>query len=485
MQLKNSLPKTLSQRLRLSIIVVALVLVYVPSRLCVLQYVKPAGTDTELYARFAYIHRLAAERRVPFHDLYRETGLADFNKHYGVPPPFVAEPLTVVEYPPFAIAVVTIPALVVRHGRPISTMGLPEFTARYQKVYRWFCAFIEMITVAIVSLLLFNLYRNERAIITALRMCILCCAGLCMPRILYDRLDIIMGALIILSLAALIKRLRLLSFFLFALAANFKLIPLFLLPIVVLGSLEASDFQQPAMRERLLRMLRVSAVRGLIVCGMTGGVFSLFLLTEGRGVLDFLVYHLNRGIHIESMWGTVALLAARLSGTPFHIVHNYGAFNISTAATVFLSHLSSAMLAIVLLALTSLFIIRCGGKRGRPAYGEPFLFGPQSVIEASLLFLCCIFSFSKVFSPQFLLALVPLVALMPFYGRGVFVFLCIFIGTCMLSTIIYPRLYRTVIFGPATFGCFLLTARTLLLLGMTGFLFVRQFRRRSVGQDRS
>jgi hypothetical protein len=484
MQLKGSILSVSSQRLRLYVVAAAIALVYVPSRLFVLQQVIPAGNDTELYARFAYVHRLAAERHVPFHDAYRQMGLAAFDKHYGVPPSFTSAPLTVVGYPPLAVAVITVPGLIVRQGRPISRMSLPEFTVRYQKVYRWFCASVEMIAAVIVSLLLFGLYRNERPVATAFRMCVLCCAGLCMPRILYDRLDIIMGALTILSLAALVQRLRLPSFFFFALAANFKLIPLVLMPILVLGSFEAWEFQQPTMPERLYTLLGKSAVRGLILCGMTAGVFLLFFLTEGRGVFDFFTDQLDRGIHIESTWGTVALGAARIAGTPFQVVHEHGGFNVSSTAANFLSQLSPVVLAVAVLALTFLFIIRCIRRPGRREDGALSLLDPPSAIEASLLFLCVVFSFSKVFSPQFLLALVPLVALLPFSGKGAFVFVCIFIGTCLLSTIIYPRLYRTVIFGPAEFGCFLLAARTLLLLGMTGILLFRLFGTRSSDQNR-
>jgi hypothetical protein len=464
--------------------VTAIAVVFIPSRLFLLQYGRPAGTDTELFARFAYVRRLAAERRAPFHDVYRRMGLATFNKHDGVPPPFVSAPLTVVEYPPLAVAVVTIPSLAVLQGGPVSRMSLPEFTARYVKAYRWFCAAVEMIAVAVASLLLFILYRNENAVATALRMCILCCAGLCMPRILYDRLDLIMGALVILSLAALRRRLRLLSFFILALAANFKLIPLVLLPILVFGSFKASDFQQPSVRERLFTLLRLFTARSLILCGMTVGIFLVFYLIEGKGVFDFFKYHGERGVHIESTWGTVALLTARLFGAPFKVVYDHGAFNADTPIAHFLLQWSSPSLAAVVAAVTLLLAIRCGRKLARPAGGETFLLEPQSAVEASLLFLCVVFSFSKVFSPQFLLALVPLVALLPFTGRGAFVYLCVFIGTCCLSTLIYPYFYtRAILSGPVAFGCFLLAARTLLLLGMTGILLVRVFTRGS-GSDR-
>ncbi|MGA2508338.1 MAG: hypothetical protein ABSF80_12785 [Chitinispirillaceae bacterium] len=461
------------KRVNFFVVAAAITFVYVPSRLCLMHYGKiTADMDTDLYARYAYIHRLARERHVPFHDLYRTMGLADIV--VSGPNTFDSLTLTIVAYPPFAVAMMTVPALIVQRGPPISRINLSAFTARYKKVYHWLSAASEMLTVVIVSLLVLVVYKNERAVLSAFRMCIVCMAGMCMQQILYDRLDVILGALLMLSVVLLIRKsmiLRLLSFFIFALAVNFKLIPVFLLPVWILGSFQASDFEMPTWRARVLHMVRMCLSGGFLLCGMTAGVTLFFYLIEGKGVFDFLAFHLVRGIHIESTWGAFSLLAARLFCTPFQMTLTYGAYHVVTPATTVLSSLSMATLAACLIAVTVLFVVRFVVGLRQPSYSP---LGPQAVIEASLLYLCVVFSFSKVFSPQYLLVLVPLVALLPYTGRGVFVFSCVFIGVCCLSTIIYPYCYtKAIIRGPTWFGLYLLTARMLLLLGMTGFLFVR------------
>jgi hypothetical protein len=301
-------------------------------------------------------------------------------------------------------------------------------------------------------------------------MCFLCLAGLCMPRILYDRLDIILSTLLLLSLALLIQRSTLASFLLFALAVNFKLVPVFLLPVWILGSFRASDFDQPSFRARVVRMVLMSAARGILLVGLTAGVALLFYVFEGKGVFDFLEFHYNRGVHIESLWGAFSLLAARLSGAPFHMALTYGAYNVTTPATPVLSALSSATLAGLLIAVTVVLAVRFTARLERSAHS----LSPQEIIEATLLYLCVVFSFSKIFSPQYLFALVPLVALLPRARGGAFVVSCVFVGVCCLSTLIYPYFYtKAIIHGPTWFGLYLLTARMLLLVGMTGFLFAR------------
>jgi hypothetical protein len=130
MDAKDIAAGTNAKRLKIVIAVALLLLVYVPSRFCVLKYSKPSDGDTELYARYAYIHRLASERQLSFHGLYRAMGIDYFNQGGG-PRKFDSLTLTVVAYPPFAVAVMALPALLVRGART----DLPAFTSRYM-VYK-------------------------------------------------------------------------------------------------------------------------------------------------------------------------------------------------------------------------------------------------------------------------------------------------------------------------------------------------------------
>ena len=339
------------ERLKLFAVSALIIVLFFPSRLLLLYNAKPAGTDTELYARYAYIHRLAAECHLSFYDCYRTMGLADISG--PGPKTFDSLAMTVVAYPPFAVAMMSVPGFFIQGGgAPVSRMSMPEFTVRYKKAYPWLCAAAELIMVMIVSFLVLRLYKDERLVITVLRMGLLCLAGMCMPRILYNRLDVLLSALLMVSLAAMIRKkpFLLFSFFVFALAVNFKLIPLFLLPVWLLGSLR----QQPDRH-----LLKAIIPKGFQLCGIVAGTTFFFFLLEGKGVFDFVAFHLDRGIHIESTWGVLSLFAAKVAGTPFRMALSSGAYNVYTQAAGLLSVLSSATLFIAMLAVTAVFTVRC------------------------------------------------------------------------------------------------------------------------------
>jgi hypothetical protein len=400
-----------AKRQKIVLLAVMLVFLYVPSRLFVVHFVKPAGSDTELYARYTYIHRLASERHLPFHELYRDMGLAALSAKG--PKAFDSLALTVIAYPPLAVASMTLPAFFLRGD----FADVRAFTGKYAKAFRWFCAAAEAAAVAVVCLLLFFLYGNDKVITLIFRMSILCLAGMLLPRILYDRLDVILSALLVLSLALLVRKMTLLSFFVFALAVNFKLIPIFLFPVWVLGSFRASDSDGPSLRARAVRVVLTAVKRGAMLCLLIAGVALFFYAVEGKGVFDFLKFHLERGVHIESVWGTLALVAARLSGAPFHVALAYGGYHASAPGVTAFAALSLPVMTGLLTIATVMIAAGIIVRRKEPAC----LPDPGAVVEASLLFLCIVFTFSTIFSPQYLLTLIPLVALLPYTGRGAFI----------------------------------------------------------------
>lgn len=459
-------------RVRVIVIIAAVFILYIPPRLYLLLCFHPVGSDVELYARYAYVHRLAKEKGEPFHDLYRSMGFAEIRRN-GVKW-FDSTLLTTVCYPSLAIGFANIPAMFIKAGSSASPMSLEDFTVRYQMKYRWLCALFELIGAVMVSMLIFGLYKNDDLITTMFRMGILCLAGCCLPFALYDRLDIILSALLAISLVVLLKKKPLLSFVIFSFAVAYKIIPVFLLPVWVLGSFNGSNFQQVSFRDRVTNLFRQGILRGILLCGMIAGIFAVFYWIEGRGSLDFIGFHSNRGVHIESMWGTLSLLAARMSGAPFHIVNSYGALDVVMPSMRAVQALSMPVLLLLLTGLTSILVLRCIKKLGQPLDKDSALLNPQSVIEAALLFFCVVFSCSRIFSPQYLLVLVPLVSLLSLAGRGEFTAACAFVLCCCFSTLIYPYFFEyAIVVGPTWFGLYLLTTRTLLLLGITGFYFAR------------
>lgn len=211
----------------------------------------------------------------------------------------------------------------------------------------------------------------------------ICWAGLALCNsVLYTRFDLAPGALMALSVA-----LACLGQFTWAgaalgAAAALKLYPLFIAPALAVE----------AWRSRRLRGAVLAAVAA-----------ALLLSLPAFG-LDFLAYHWNRGVQIQSLWGA----ALRLAGWR-QVEHRFGAEEVASAPA-FLGPISLA-LQIAAAALAA--------WRARNAK------------EGALAAFAGFVAFGKVGSPQFMLALVPLAAAVPWAWRFV-------LASCVLLAWEFP-----------------------------------------------
>jgi hypothetical protein len=158
---------------------------------------------------------------------------------------------------------------------------------------------------------------------------------------------------------------------------------------------------------------------------------------------------------------------------------------------------------VVLRAPTALLVGEGGGGAGLPAFSAPGLpafsahcrqggcpadatlaqLDPGTFAGYSLLFLMLFIATNKVFSPQYLLWLAPLVCLIPFRGRRRSLFVWTFLLVCVLTTILFPFLFLADLVGPGAAETVpltindptprlatLLVIRNLLFLAATGLL---------------
>src|SRR5262249_54554254 len=103
----------------------------------------------------------------------------------------------------------------------------------------------------------------------------------------------------------------------------------------------------------------------------------------------------------------------------------------------------------------------------------------------TLLFLMLFIAANKVFAPQYLLWVAPLVPLVPFARQGRHLFLGLFVGTCLLTSIVFPIMFVDLVEAhpdqvkemwtfkqPTLQLAVILGIRNLLFLGLTGGLVV-------------
>lgn len=219
-------------------------------------------------------------------------------------------------------------------------------------------------------------------------------------------------------------------------------------------------------RQRHERWYAWRRLDGLVVfAAVCLSVELISLLLSVQGTLAPLSYFGTRPIQVESLSASLLWLTSFFS-VPLTFVYSYGSLNVN-------SPLSSIVSDVGLLALVA---------------GLAYTFWLQwrdrlSLAQATLLTLLIVMLTGKVFSPQYLIWIVPFVAIV---GKSNWKWLLCWVAICSLTTLIYPFLYALIhnillvpqmpIFYPVV------TARNLLMLGVVIALF-HQARRSQAGKS--
>ncbi|TLV03820.1 hypothetical protein [Dyadobacter luticola] len=169
---------------------------------------------------------------------------------------------------------------------------------------------------------------------------------------------------------------------------------------------------------------------------------------------DFLSNHVQRGIHLESLAGGLILLLQSAGVGSVKIQHDFGAMHLQTAW-------SSPVLQFIKLLTPLLFVSLLGYiglifKREINVQGNIAL---QTILIAFSTQLLLFIILNKVFSPQYLVWLLPFI---PFLDRKTFI---IFTATLMLTILIFPGNYYDLILMK-TYMVIMLNVRNVLLIWM-------------------
>jgi hypothetical protein len=241
-------------------------------------------------------------------------------------------------------------------------------------------------------------------------------AGPLVGPLLWTRFDIVTGAAVAAALILLLRR-PVVSGLLVGAAALLKLWPVLLLP--ALGAPRSSR-----------RPLLLAAVL------LGAGVSLLVLVLEGPDrLLSPLRYQSARGVQIESLWALPLMAAWAVSEQPWQIFFSdYLALEIGGPGDGLVRALSAAATAVVvgLVAWTAVRLWR------RPA-GASATDVAWAVLSASALLVVA----NKVFSPQYLIWLVPVAAALIALDRSAAALRCAaaLLVAGVLGQLIYPVLY--------------------------------------------
>lgn len=213
----------------------------------------------------------------------------------------------------------------------------------------------------------------------------------------------------------------------------------------------------------------------LLVCALT-------TLTRGWWrVLSPLAYQEERGMQVESVLATPLVWLARLHPDTWTVRYaesnSFEVFGPESTLQKFAA--IASVLTVCTLAYGVCVAVRLAlsNHEARPALVRRLWLGLAVLLVVS----------SKVFSPQYLLWLLPLVAVMVALDRGrrtLWIAICMALIT-MLTTLVYPVGYNALVFGdsPDLPVLLALTARNILVLVLAGLALAPSPERKAPADD--
>jgi hypothetical protein len=315
------------------------------------------------------------------------------------------------EYPPLALLVFSLPLLV-----PV--IGYPFLFALFM-----------LLVVSIIYWLL--LRYGPRGAGVAFTACLL--AG-CLATTL-ARFDIIPAGLTLLCLILAERKHWSLAYGALALGVLIKLYPMVLFPLLFLAEQrDQSGFFLPALPITLKTVPTVflHAMRnmrswrwknGLMFIGLVLGVTAFFWAVISNGTFSSFSYQYLRPFQVESA-GSVLLWLTSFLGVPVEWTNSFGSLNtISPIAG------PVSQVFVILFGLGYIFIFIQQWK------------GKMDLVQASLATILALVATSKVFSPQYLLWLIPLFSYSAAGNRRLWLY---WGGISILTTLIFPIYYAII-----------------------------------------
>jgi hypothetical protein len=176
----------------------------------------------------------------------------------------------------------------------------------------------------------------------------------------------------------------------------------------------------------------------------------------------------------------------RYFGSDMTVYHSHGSFNVRSAFSPQLALITAALLAGLVLAASAgaLVALRRLGRQGEGGRQTLARHSPQWLVAMTALLLLTAIVFNKVFSAQYLIWIVPLIALVDFGPRARLVFWGAAAAVFYLTMRIFPDCFvgeivfasgeaggtAFVLGGPTIFGAFLLVTRNALCLALMAAL---------------
>lgn len=321
-------------------------------------------------------------------------------------PPFHMLPL---EYPPLTLA--------------IFSLALFAPLLYYQAIF----AVLMALTPVLIYWLLLRYGPRGSALAFAFYLLIGACA------LALERFDLVPAALTLLCVIAAERKFWTFAYIALAFGFLLKIYPILFLPALFIAEQQdAQRFHVPpkSLTLKIFPGELWRTIQGLprwrwnntlLFFGILVGVTGLFALLNFQGaVVSQLNYFANRPLHVEAT-GSTLLWLGTLIGFPVNIVFSFGSIN-----------MTSALIGIVAILFETLFVL---------GYAFTIFLQWRAKLDFVQVCIALLFVFivtGKVFSPQYLIWVIPLLA---YSGAFTRLWLVAWSSVSLLTTIIYPYLY--------------------------------------------
>lgn len=333
-----------------------------------------------------------------------------------------------VDYPPGALQAFVIPSL----------WAGPNHVSSYQRIFDFEMALCGAAVVRLVAFVLGRRHASTARIATGVA--IAATTPLLLGWIILSRYDLWPAMVTAAAVAALVAGRGRIAFPLLGLAIAVKLYAGILVPVAL-----AYVWRRRGRREALVCVAALAAV--LVAC------FGPFVVLAPHGLANSVIREASRPLQVETLGSSLLLGAHQLAGTKISVATSYGSQNLVGNTPDLLAALQTVAQGILLVLILTRFLRR-----------------PQehdALVLVSAASVCAFVAFGKVLSPQFIVWLIPLVAMLR--GRRGLAAGALLVTVMVLTQVLVHRYFRLV-FELAPTETWLLVARNLLLVTLVAVL---------------
>jgi len=284
------------------------------------------------------------------------------------------------EYPPFSMVFMAIPRM---------------FTSNEQIYYIIYSALafiffiIGMIYISKISKM-YNLTKTNMMAFVAFTL-------IFTNIFLLTRYDIFPTTMCIIALYYYLQKKYCVSWLIISLAVMTKLFPIFIVPFLLIPFLLRKDW--------------CGAVKGILTCTAVCVLISLpFIIADPSTAFDYLTYHLDRGLQVESVAASFIMILNFFNPGMITVVHNYGSDNLAGALPDAIAPLLSYGFILTFILLLGWVTFKLYERR--KSLDHELL--QKMVILAGVTSVMIFLALSKVFSAQFVIWAIMLLAFTQF-----------------------------------------------------------------------